>query len=75
MFWYVPVEAAVVSCCALGDVDAGDSECFPWYFRGCVGGGLWDGEGPRDKDEFVVWALCELLGRLLYMVVSRRREE
>ena len=54
MFGDVPVQTAVVCCCALGDVDAGYAEGFLGDFE--WGGGRGDGEVSGDEHEFVVGA-------------------
>ena len=60
MFGYIPVQAAIIGCCALGDVDAGYALGFLWDFdvwlAGWGGCWLWDGEVSGDEEEFVVGA-------------------
>lgn len=49
MLGYVPVQAAVICCCTLRDVDTGYAEGFLWNFEG-GGRGLGDGEVAGDED-------------------------
>ena len=50
----VPVQAAVVGCCALGDVYAGYAECFLGDLGRGVGG-CGDTEVAGNEHEFVIW--------------------
>lgn len=67
MFRDVPVQAAIVGCCALGDVYARYAESLFGYL-GWSSRGLGNGEVSRDQDEFIVWSYCVGLG-LAYLLL------
>jgi hypothetical protein len=60
VFWYVPVQTAVVSCGALRDVDARDSKSL-FGDSGRTLGGMGDAEVSGDEDEFVVGTWMSVL--------------